>query len=328
MLAACFIWNLTVIVVRPGGTSCAIGVGPNLVWLKLEGGHYEALITDDDAHHREARRQHSRDIPPYLALRVSASDAVSPQARDWTLRGGAKSVQSRTSMNTVKSPGSLKTIKSFDAPGSKGKPDVRSPQASAVSLKSVRTFAKSEGGPNPKRVGQGGAAKIDPPPPPPPPKPVAARASRSVKPPSALKRVATTAKRFIDNQKERVCKIRAAAAMLHWLHSPKRDAKRGWKCTKCSSVFTNLGAITTADRYCRATPDASLMLKFLPCRSAARLCVSEDCCINTVYLRQPLLRQTRAGSHSLAWLKAGVAICAIGQCLLDAVIQLPRGAAI
>ena len=59
--AAAELWNLRIVVVRPGQATVLVGKGERIVWLKLESRHYELLAYDNSAEFRAARRAHIKE---------------------------------------------------------------------------------------------------------------------------------------------------------------------------------------------------------------------------------------------------------------------------
>ena len=62
LLAVSQLWNLRIVVVRPGHATVLVGKGERIVWLKLEARHYEFLASDKSEEFRAARRAHIKEI--------------------------------------------------------------------------------------------------------------------------------------------------------------------------------------------------------------------------------------------------------------------------
>ena len=61
LLAAAELWNLRIVVVRPGHATVLVGKGERIVWLKLESRHYEFLASDNSEEFKAARGAHIKE---------------------------------------------------------------------------------------------------------------------------------------------------------------------------------------------------------------------------------------------------------------------------
>ena len=62
LLGAAELWNLRIVVVRPGHATVLGSKGERIVWLKLESRHYEFLASDNSEESRASRRAHIKEI--------------------------------------------------------------------------------------------------------------------------------------------------------------------------------------------------------------------------------------------------------------------------
>ena len=76
MLAAAELWNLRIVVVRPGQATVLVGKGERIVWLKLESRHYEFLASDNSEQFRAARGAHIKEIANIYKVAFSKLDCV------------------------------------------------------------------------------------------------------------------------------------------------------------------------------------------------------------------------------------------------------------
>ena len=74
LLAAVELWNLRIVVVRPGRATVSVGKDERIVWLKLESRHYEFLASDNSEEFRAARRAHVKEIVDIYKVAFSKSD--------------------------------------------------------------------------------------------------------------------------------------------------------------------------------------------------------------------------------------------------------------
>ena len=90
LLAAAELWNLCIVVVRPGHATVLVGKGERIVWLKLESRHYEFLASDNSEEFKAARRAHIKEIAEIYKVAFSKLDCVKDDCMK-DLDGGAAS---------------------------------------------------------------------------------------------------------------------------------------------------------------------------------------------------------------------------------------------
>ena len=90
LLAAAELWNLRIVVVRPGRATVLVGEGGRIVWLKLEARHYEFWASDNSEEFKAARRALIKEIAEIFKVAFSKLDSVEDDCvKD--LDGGAPS---------------------------------------------------------------------------------------------------------------------------------------------------------------------------------------------------------------------------------------------
>ena len=90
LLAAAELWNLRIVVVKPGHATVLVGKGERIVWLKLESRHYEFLASDNSEEFKAARRAHIKEIAEIFKVAFSKLDCVKDDCMK-DLDGGATS---------------------------------------------------------------------------------------------------------------------------------------------------------------------------------------------------------------------------------------------
>ena len=76
LLAAAELWNLRIVVVRPGHATVLVGKGERIVWLKQESRHYEFLASDNSEEFKGSRRAHIKEIAEFFKVAFSKLDCV------------------------------------------------------------------------------------------------------------------------------------------------------------------------------------------------------------------------------------------------------------
>ena len=76
LLAAAELWNLRIVVVRPGHGTALVGEGERIVWLKLESRHCEFLASDNSEEFKAACRAHIKDIAEIYKIAFSKLDSA------------------------------------------------------------------------------------------------------------------------------------------------------------------------------------------------------------------------------------------------------------
>ena len=76
LLAAVELWNLRIVVVRPGHATVLVGKGEIIEWLKLESRHCELLASDNSEEFRAARGAHIKEIAKIYKVAFSKLDSV------------------------------------------------------------------------------------------------------------------------------------------------------------------------------------------------------------------------------------------------------------
>ena len=76
LLAAAELWNLRIVVVRPGQATVLVSTVERIVWLELESRHYEFLASDNLEEFRAARIAHIKEIAENYKVAFSKLDCV------------------------------------------------------------------------------------------------------------------------------------------------------------------------------------------------------------------------------------------------------------
>ena len=95
LLAAAELWNLRIVVVRPGHATVLVGKGARIVWLKLESRHNAFLTSDNSEEFKAARRAHMKEIAEIFKVAFSKLDCVKDDCMKDLDGGAASRVASR-----------------------------------------------------------------------------------------------------------------------------------------------------------------------------------------------------------------------------------------
>ena len=76
LLAAAELWNLGIVVVRPGHATVLVSTVERIVCLKLESRHYEVLASDNSEEFRAETRAHIKEIAEIYKVAFSKLDCV------------------------------------------------------------------------------------------------------------------------------------------------------------------------------------------------------------------------------------------------------------